>query len=261
MKTRLIAMILATMAGCGSSKPPTSASNHSRPEIGAWGFDTAGMDTQVAPGASFYNYANGKWLAIDADPGRQGRTTACSPCSRIAPTSGPGRSSSRASGAPGSDGQRIADYFKTFMDEAAIEAKGIAPIQPELDGSPGSRTPPAWSWSSRRAPGGSAAAARSARPRSAPWSARTRASPTATSRTSRRAASASPIATCTTPKKKQFAKVRDGYKKYIATMLHADRCQGRRPARRGGLRRSRRSSRRPTGRGSRTATRRRPTTR
>jgi putative endopeptidase len=38
-----------------------------------------------------------------------------------------------ASGEPGSDGQRIADYYKTFMDEAAIESRGLAPIQADLD--------------------------------------------------------------------------------------------------------------------------------
>jgi len=27
----------------------------------------------------------------------------------------------------------IADYFKTYMDESAIEAKGTAPVQPRFD--------------------------------------------------------------------------------------------------------------------------------
>jgi putative endopeptidase len=131
VKTRLLAMLLATMAGCGSNKP-TATANPPKPEIGTWGFDLRGMDTSVAPGASFYRYANGKWLAstpIPADKAEYGMFTVLSD-----------RSDERtrqilesASGPPGSDGQRIADYFKTFMDEAAIEASGIAPIQPELD--------------------------------------------------------------------------------------------------------------------------------
>jgi len=37
-----------------------------------------------------------------------------------------------ATGGPGSDGQRAGDYYKTFMDEAAIEAKGTAPIKAQL---------------------------------------------------------------------------------------------------------------------------------
>ena len=60
------------------------------------------------------------------------RTTACSRCSRD-------RSDERtkeiilgAHGEPGSESQKIADYYESFMDEAAIEAKGIKPIQAEL---------------------------------------------------------------------------------------------------------------------------------
>ncbi|MDB4955013.1 MAG: family peptidase [Myxococcales bacterium] len=103
-----------------------------KPEIGAWGFDRNGMDPKTAPGASFYNYANGSWLKttqIPADKSNYGMFSVLSD-----------RSDDRtkliiesASAADGPDGQRIADYYKSFMDEAAIEAKGIAPIQPQLD--------------------------------------------------------------------------------------------------------------------------------
>lgn len=34
--------------------------------------------------------------------------------------------------APGSDEQKIADYYRAFMDEAAIEARGLKPVQPLL---------------------------------------------------------------------------------------------------------------------------------
>jgi len=159
VQTRLFAVILATMAGCGSkpsatstpatlpaptppteaapAAPPTTAaapapSNRPKPEIGAWGFDVTGMDPSVAPGMSFYRYANGHWLAttqIPPDKAEYGMFTALAD-----------RSEDRtreiiesASGPPGSNEQRIADYYKTFMDEAAIEAKGIAPLKPWLD--------------------------------------------------------------------------------------------------------------------------------
>ncbi len=158
MKTRLLATFLATMAGCGS-KPPAATTSpapaheaeatpatsppadpaasaavtpSAKPEIGAWGFDLTGMDTHVPPGQSFYRYANGQWLAstqIPADKAVYAMFTMLTD-----------RSDERtrqiiesASGAPGSDGQRIADYYQTFMDEAAVEAKGKAPIQPDLD--------------------------------------------------------------------------------------------------------------------------------
>jgi len=151
VKTRLFAMTLATLAGCGSktpatTTPPPAAVEASQPapvapapppakpkaEIGAWGFDEAGMDKSVAPGASFFQYTDGGWLKtaeIPADKSNYGMFTALADRSdertrQIVET---------ATGPAGSDAQRIGDYYKTFMDEAAIEAKGLAPLQPRLD--------------------------------------------------------------------------------------------------------------------------------
>ncbi|MBC7973604.1 MAG: M13 family metallopeptidase, partial [Myxococcales bacterium] len=103
-----------------------------KPEIGTWGFDEAGMDKSVAPGASFFQYANGGWLKstqIPADKSNYGMFTALAD-----------RSEERtkqlletAKGPAGSDAQRIGDYYKSFMDETAIEALGLAPLKPRLD--------------------------------------------------------------------------------------------------------------------------------
>jgi len=146
VKPRLIAVLLATLVGCGShrratapptNEPPSSASVATpapvlHPAIGTWGFDTTGMDRSIAPGASFFRYANGGWLAatqIPADKSNYGMFAILSDVSdeRVRVIA------EAASGPPGSDGQRIGDYYKSFMDEAAIEAKGTAPIQPWLD--------------------------------------------------------------------------------------------------------------------------------
>jgi putative endopeptidase len=40
---------------------------------------------------------------------------------------------SKATNAPGSDDQKIGDFYASCMDEAAVEAQGAQPIQPELD--------------------------------------------------------------------------------------------------------------------------------
>ncbi|MDB4960463.1 MAG: family peptidase [Myxococcales bacterium] len=156
MTKHLIAAILFTTA-CGSKSAPTTTTSapppggeptagapdpttptpiptpaSTRPEIGAWGFDLEGMDTKVPPGASFYQYANGGWLKatpIPADKSNYGMFTVLSD-----------KSDERtkeiilgASGAPGTEGKKIADYYQSFMDIGAIEAKGLTPIQPDLD--------------------------------------------------------------------------------------------------------------------------------
>ena len=128
------------LAACGSksdsskTKPaaPTPAPAPTKPEIGTWGFDTAGMKPSVAPGASFFQHANGTWLEqtqIPADKSNYGMFTALAD-----------RSEARtkeiilgAATAAGPEAKKVADYYQSFMDEAAIEAAGIAPIQPELD--------------------------------------------------------------------------------------------------------------------------------
>jgi putative endopeptidase len=153
---KLLATILL-VAACGAKAPPTSTTNspsptppvatptpapepvaapttsaRPKPEIGTWGFDKAGMDTSVSLGDSFYGYANGSWVKstpIPADKSNYGMFGVLDD-----------RSQERtkeiilgASGEAGSDARKIGDYYKSFMDEAAIEQKGITPIKPALD--------------------------------------------------------------------------------------------------------------------------------
>jgi putative endopeptidase len=148
MKKHLLAALLFTTA-CGSKPPPTSSTTGStssppvdtrpvdppappRAQIGAWGFDVGGMNRQVRPGDSFFEYANGTWLSstpIPADKSNYGMFTALSDLSDERTK----QIIQGASGPAGSEAAKIADYYKSFMDEAAIEAAGITPIQPELD--------------------------------------------------------------------------------------------------------------------------------
>ncbi|MBK9034388.1 MAG: M13 family metallopeptidase [Myxococcales bacterium] len=139
-------LIAATLflAACGSKSEPskskptdqappvTAPAVAAKPEIGAWGFDTAGMKPDVAPGASFYQHANGTWLEktpIPADKSNYGMFSVLAD-----------RSEARtkeiilgAATASGPEAKKVADYYQSFMDEAAIEAAGITPIQPQLD--------------------------------------------------------------------------------------------------------------------------------
>src|SRR5262245_23642133 len=99
------------------------------------GLDLQGMDRAVAPGDDFFRYANGTWLKtteIPADRGAYGagmmvfdrtneRTAALI------------QEAGRSSPARGTDAQRIADYYATFLDGAATDKKGLAPMKPTLD--------------------------------------------------------------------------------------------------------------------------------
>jgi predicted metalloendopeptidase len=120
----LLSMVFVLVPAC-TKKAPT-------PDTG---IDLAGMDKSVQPGDDFNAYTNGGWIKatpIPADKSSYGigqilvDKTRKQTLSLIEDAAKPG--------APSSDDARmIGDYYSTFMDEAAIEAKGTAPLKPELD--------------------------------------------------------------------------------------------------------------------------------
>jgi endothelin-converting enzyme/putative endopeptidase len=104
------------------------------------GIVLANMDRSVKPGDDFYHYACGDWI----------RRTEIPPDSvyvSIGGYSWDDRSTEltrkqiaglieeavNANAPVGSNTRKIADFYHSFMDEAAIEAKGIAPLRPHLD--------------------------------------------------------------------------------------------------------------------------------
>lgn len=105
------------------------------PEIGRFGFDVAGMDRSIKPGDDFVAYASGKYLAelvIPDDKTSVGVANKLRDLSQER-TRGIIEKLAASSPAAGSESAKIADYFASFMDEAAIEAKGVAALKPELD--------------------------------------------------------------------------------------------------------------------------------
>jgi putative endopeptidase len=105
-----------------------------KPVFGTFGMDTAGMNKAVKPGDDFFAFANGTWAAtteIPADKSSHGgfgilRDLSDKRTREII------ESVAAASNAPGTSGQKVGDYYASFMDEAAIEAKGAAPLAPLL---------------------------------------------------------------------------------------------------------------------------------
>ena len=98
------------------------------------GLDLAGMDRSVAPGNDFFAYANGAWLRrteIPADRGSYGvgHQVADLTDRRTAALI----QAAAASRAPeGSDLRKIGDCYTSFVDEKAIEARALRPLNPTL---------------------------------------------------------------------------------------------------------------------------------
>lgn len=131
MKTYLIAGLLGASALAGAvyaQQAPTVVAA-GKPQIGAFGFDEAGMDRSIAPGDDFYNYANGTWAkttAIPADKSSFGAFDTLADLSRD-------RTRGILEAAAKQPGSKIGTAYATYLDTGAIEAKGLAPIKPWLD--------------------------------------------------------------------------------------------------------------------------------
>ena len=141
--TRVIAFALATtaLAGCATSarRRAGAAAGDGRgrcprtppapkPQYGSFGFDAAGMDRERRSGDNFYQFANGTWAKntpIPADKSITARSTS----STISRASELAAIIEEQAKDPNS---RIGKAYPSFMDKAAIEAKGLAPFDPWL---------------------------------------------------------------------------------------------------------------------------------
>ena len=111
---------------------PASAES---PEIGAWGFDTAGKDTVVRPGDDFFRYSGGGWMqreTLPADRTRWGTFDKLADRASL-DTRKIIEDLAANPAAEGTPQRKIGDYYRAYMDTAAIEARGLTPVQPVLD--------------------------------------------------------------------------------------------------------------------------------
>mgnify|MGYP002621106218 CR=1 FL=1 len=113
----------------------TAAASTAAPRFGTFGFDTAGMDTSVAPGDDFFAYANGVWAAETEIPSDRARYGVFDMLSLEVEQQVRAiiLDASERGGAPGSNEQMIGDLFASWMDADTIEARGLEPAMPWLD--------------------------------------------------------------------------------------------------------------------------------
>ncbi len=130
MKKLLIgAVALLTVAACGqkdAQEPP-------KPLVS--GIDVAGMDTSVRPGDDFFAYVNGTWVQnaeMPADKSRYGLFDILRDESQEAVKAIIEESAS-GDFPKGTDEQKVGDLYTSFLDWETRDARGIEPLQPELE--------------------------------------------------------------------------------------------------------------------------------
>jgi len=129
MTRLLLASLLAAASAVAlhaQTQTPVAAPAGNAPQIGRFGFDEAGMMKTTPPGDDFYAYANGEWAkttAIPADKASYGAFDTLADLSR-----------DRTRGILEAAGDsKIGQAYASYLDTAAIEAKGLAPIRPWLN--------------------------------------------------------------------------------------------------------------------------------
>ncbi|NUQ19159.1 MAG: M13 family metallopeptidase [Sphingomonas sp.] len=129
MKFRMLTLASASLIAVAL---PVSA-QPSKPVHGDWGYNASAMDKSVKPGDDFWAYVNGTWnknTQIASDRASAGPFVTLS--------DGAERDVrqivEQLANDPNRDhlGQQIGDYYSSFMDTAAIEAAGTAPLKPYL---------------------------------------------------------------------------------------------------------------------------------
>ncbi len=128
MKPFAFALLAASALGGLAVAQQTVAAPAGKPTYGTFGMDTAGMDKTIAPGDDFYGFANGTWAKntpIPADKSNYGAFNVLADLSES-------RTRGILESAAKTPSSKIGTAYATYIDTAAIEQKGLAPIQPWL---------------------------------------------------------------------------------------------------------------------------------
>jgi len=128
---RLLILLLCSALG-GFAQTTSPASSSTRP---APGFSLDTIDKSIDPCVDFYQYACGNWIKNSEIPPDQSQWVSFVELNERNRDIERGILEKAAAGGAGRNGvdQRIGDLYGSCMDEKAVDAKGIAPLQPELD--------------------------------------------------------------------------------------------------------------------------------
>jgi endothelin-converting enzyme/putative endopeptidase len=123
----------ATCALLALSALAAQSQDASKPDT--HGIAIENMDPSVKPGDNFYEYANGGWIKrteIPADRSRIGVFSTLDDLSNKR-TVGLIEEAVKSNAPASSNARKIADLYTSYMNDAAIEAKGLDPLRPHLE--------------------------------------------------------------------------------------------------------------------------------
>ncbi|MBL8261940.1 MAG: M13 family metallopeptidase [Xanthomonadaceae bacterium] len=134
MKPTPTSLSLALGVALALSTPAILAAD-AKPQLGSFGVELDNRDLSVKPGDDFDRFANGKWIdsyTLKDYETRFGSFNALRDRAEEQTHAIIEELLARKDLAPGSNEQKVRDYYASYMDVAARDAAGIKPLQPTL---------------------------------------------------------------------------------------------------------------------------------
>lgn len=106
------------------------------PDEGNHGFDLANLDRSISPCDDFFHFAAGGWIKNNPIPpaySRWGTFNKLTDHNQDVLKTILEEASADKAAKPGSNWQKIGDYYASCMDTTAIDAAGIKPLEPEFE--------------------------------------------------------------------------------------------------------------------------------
>lgn len=136
MMSRRTLLCTAASTAAIACLPPTAsqAAPAGQPMIRPWGYPLDALDRSVSPGEDFFRFANGGWLDATPIPAdRSGTGFSVDMADRNDARFAEVMQELLTSPQPaGSESQKLRDLYRSMLDEARIEARGLAPAQAGL---------------------------------------------------------------------------------------------------------------------------------
>jgi len=134
--SRILTMIaIASLTACATAPrestpvaPPAAVALDS-------GLDFAGFDRAIRPQDDLFRFVNGTWLEttqIPPDRSNYGSFTLLDDEAQANVRALVEQAAQTPAKQPGSDAQKIGDFYRSFMDTARADALGVTPLAPEL---------------------------------------------------------------------------------------------------------------------------------
>jgi predicted metalloendopeptidase len=128
------AVVAAVLVTFSLVPPPARAETFKGPDV-------AGIDKGVNPGDDFFHYTNGAWITkteIPPDRAVFGSFSIVDEevrkrTSSLIQEAGTGAGAAEAGAGTAADRAKVGAYYQAYMDEKTIEARGLKPLQAELD--------------------------------------------------------------------------------------------------------------------------------